>query len=133
MLTYFKAFVVLFVLAGAAFVFYGGWKAYRAMREENAPASSRQRRGHYVFSVRYLAILAVGLGFIIIPLLIWNVGSRALDTPAGVEFTADLEEYFTEILAWKVGPVSVLHMLLATVGLAAVVILLSIIQKLFKR
>lgn len=133
MLMFLKVIVTVFVLAGLAFAVYGGRKTYILMREEKASPSGKNRRGYYVLPSRYLAIFGVGLGFIIIPLLVWIVGVRALDSPAGVGFIADSEEYFAEILAWKAGPVSVLHMFYAFAGLFALPILLSIIQKIFKR
>lgn len=130
-----KGITLLFVLAGAAFAFYGGRKIREAMREEQDRGDEEDgpRRRYYVLPARYLAILGTGLGFVIIPLLVYGVGVRALASPAGIEMTEQMEAMFAEVLELRVGPLTVLHLFYGFGVFFAFVILVSIIAKIFRR
>ena len=130
-----KVITLVFVAAGASFALYGGWKTYGAVREEHDPRfeDGDRRSRYFVFPARFVAITVAGIAFIVIPLLVYDVGVRALDTPAGAELTAEMEGVFAELLEWRVGPLSVLHMFYGFAGLFAVALLLSVLGKIFKR
>ena len=135
MIVLLKVITFLFVIAGAAFAYHGGREIYAAVKlqsDRRRDAEEPQSR-YYVLPARYVAIFTVGLGFIIIPLLVYGVGVRALGSPAGVEATAEMEAFFAEVLEIRVGPVSVLQMFYGFGGFFAFIFLVSIISKIFRR
>lgn len=83
--------------------------------------------GFYSLYGRDLAILVLGLCFILIPLLIWKVGTPALESAAGVKLATRVEEVYKELASLKVGPFRIGSVLKGVLGLMALVFLLSLI------
>lgn len=141
-----KGMLILFVLIGVPFVVYGARKVYGSLREEavlpppGKPAGKDEEgdeekppSARYVISKRFLLILLVGLAFVLIPILIWVVVVPSLESPAGVEMAARMENDFAEILDWKVGPFTVRSMFIGFGVFFGVVFLLSIVTSLLRR
>jgi hypothetical protein len=72
-----------------------------------SPYGDHRIAGFYSLYVPDTVILALGLCFIFIPLLIGKVVIPSLVTPAGMEMAKRMGEQFGSILSSKVGPVSV--------------------------
>ncbi len=159
MATVIKGIVVLFVLIGIPLVIWGAWKLYSSAREiaelprssareiaelprgsarevaepPRGPDEKKQPSIRYVLTTRFVLIVAVGLAFVLIPVLIWRVAAPMLETPAGIEMTAQLENEIAEILEWRVGPISVRSMLIGSGLLFVLVFILSLVTKILKR
>lgn len=77
---------------------------------------------------RDLLILILGLGFILIPLIIWKVAISSLETPPGIEVTRFWKEAFDRILSISVGPFSFAFILKVFAGLMILVLSISLIS-----
>ena len=92
-----------------------------------APHGEPRLSGFYALYGRDLAVLALGLGFILIPLLIGKAATTALASKAGLELAARLKEMYHEIASLKVGPFRIGSFLKGVLGLIALMVVLSLI------
>jgi hypothetical protein len=87
--------------------------------------------GFYSLYGRDLLILAIGLGFILLPLVIWKGFIPALESPAGAELAAfgdqQIRDITKTIMELKVGPVPYRYILTGVLGILFVGLLVSLI------
>ena len=91
-----------------------------------SPYGDHRIAGFYSLYVLDIVILALGLCFIFIPLLIGKVVIPSLATPAGMEIARRMGEQFGSILSSKVGPVSVATILKGSGIFIALVLFISL-------
>jgi hypothetical protein len=87
--------------------------------------------GFYSLYGRDLLILAIGLGFILLPLVIWKGFIPALESPAGAELAAQGDQRIRDItktiMELKVGPVPYRYILGGVLGVLSLGLLVSVI------
>ena len=86
--------------------------------------------GFYSLYVRDLSILAVGLCFIFVPLLMWKVVIPSLESTAGIQLAAIVEKLFGTIPSIRIGPFSIRFLLKGFAGIVILVLLISLIASL---
>jgi hypothetical protein len=91
-----------------------------------SPYGDHRIGGFYSLYVLDIVVLALGLCFIFIPLLIGKVAIPSLATPAGMEMARRMSEQFGSIMSSKVGPVSVAAILKGSGIFAALVLFVSL-------
>jgi hypothetical protein len=89
-------------------------------------ADNHRLAGFYSLYVRDLFITLLGLGFVIVPLLLWFGLLPALATPSGTQVVSRFEQLYAEISATRVGPITVAWMVKA-IGAFMVVAVLTIL------
>lgn len=77
---------------------------------------------------RDLTILILGIGFILIPLLIWKVAIPSLESPAGIEATRFFTRVFDEVASISIGPFSLALILKGFAGFMILILCISLFQ-----
>jgi len=81
---------------------------------------------NYSLYGRDIAIAVIGLLFMLVPLLIWQVAVPSLSSPAGAAFSQTIKKASQELAQTKVGPVSVMFILKGVAVFILFVLLVSI-------
>jgi len=91
-----------------------------------SPYGDHRLAGFYSLYVRDLCILILGLGFIFIPLAIWNVAIPLLKTPAGMRMEKIMIDQLNMIASSKIGPITISTLMKGLAISAAVIALLGL-------
>jgi hypothetical protein len=86
--------------------------------------------GFYSLYFRDLCILILGLGFILVPLLLWRGLIPLLDTPAGMRMEQFARDQYETITAVKIGPFTVRTFFKGIAFFMAFIILVALINAL---
>lgn len=84
--------------------------------------------GFYSLYVRDLAILILGLCFILIPLFIGKVAIPSLESPAGMEVTRFWKETYNRVASISIGPVTFVFIFKCFAGFMILLLCLALIQ-----
>jgi hypothetical protein len=91
-----------------------------------SPYGDHLLAGFYSLYVRDLCILILGLGFIFIPLAIWNVAIPLLKIPAGMRMEKIMIDQLNMIASSKIGPITISTLMKGLAISAAVIALLGL-------
>lgn len=106
-------------------------EAFKAGQEVDIIVSSSgypRLAGFYSLYTRDLVILALGLCFILAPLLIGRVIIPGLETEAGASMAARMKGIFEHILSLSVGPITVAGLMKGIGVFIALIVIVAIIQ-----
>jgi len=94
------------------------------------PYQDPRLAGFYSLYVRNLSILTLGFCFIFIPFLMWKIVIPSLESKAGIELAAFLEDTYGRIASTWVGPFSIRFLLKGFAGIMILVLLISLVAAL---
>jgi len=95
-----------------------------------SPYGDHRLAGFYSLYFRDLCILILGLGFILVPLLLWRGLIPLMDTPAGMRMDQFARDQCETITALKIGPFTVRTFFKGIAFFIAFIILVALINSL---
>lgn len=94
-----------------------------------SPHAHQEHRlgGFYSLYFRDLCIFVLGCCFILIPFLIWKGFIPLLQSAAGAQLVAQMEEWYRIVISMRVGPITVGGLLKGCAGFIIIVLLISLV------